>query len=187
MASSSSKKPCSIENGCKQAAITTCDGCSQAFCSKHFTDHRNLLNDEINKIISEHDDLKNSLTQQTKNPTCHPLIKQVDEWETQSISKIQQRAKELRQELSELTKNNTNNSSQKLQDLAKEINECRENGDFLEIDLRRWKETLEDLKLHITSPSKITINRVNENALIQNISVNLKNKTTNEVFERVLE
>ncbi|CAF4022173.1 unnamed protein product [Rotaria sordida] len=185
MASSSSKKLCSTGDGCKQVAITTCDGCSQAFCFKHFTEHRNLLNDELNKIICEHDDLKNSLTQQTNNPICHPLITQVNEWETQSILKIQQRAKELRQELSELTKNDTNNLSQKLQHLAKQINECREHGDFLETDLYRWKETLDDLKLNTILSSKITINPVNGNPLIENISVNIMNKPTNELFEKV--
>ncbi|CAF2676313.1 unnamed protein product [Rotaria sp. Silwood2] len=185
MAFSSSKRTCSTGDGCKQAAITTCDGCSQAFCSKHFTDHRNLLNDEMNKIITEHDVLKNSLTQQIKNPTYHPLIKQVNDWETQSIFKIQQRPKELRQELSNLTKNETNDFSQKLQYLATEINECREHGDFLELDLCRWKETLENLKLNIFSSSVITIKSVNKNPLIQNPAVNIMKKPTNELFERV--
>ncbi|CAF4116790.1 unnamed protein product, partial [Rotaria sordida] len=111
--------------------------------------------------------------------------KQVNEWETQSILKIQQRAKELRQELLELTKNDTNNLSQKLQHLAKQINECREHGDFLETDLYRWKETLDDLKLNTVSPLKITINPVNGNPLIENISVNIMNKPTNDLFEKV--
>ena len=57
----------------------------------------------MNIIIDEHDQFQHALNQQTANSDSHPLIKQIDEWEKESIVKIQQKATELRQELLQLT------------------------------------------------------------------------------------
>jgi hypothetical protein len=89
MTSSSTRKQCVNDNGCKQAAVTNCEGCSKAFCIKHFTDHRRLLNEEMNVIIDEHDHLKNILNQHMTKPDSHPFIDDINNWGKESIEKIQ--------------------------------------------------------------------------------------------------
>jgi hypothetical protein len=185
MASASTRKICTSANGCKQVAIITCEGCSQAFCTQHFGGHRNLLNDEMNEIIGEHDDLTNSFIQQTNSQDSHPYVLQIHNWEQQSISRIQQRAQELRLHLSALTNNHKNDCSEQLQNLSKQIIECREHGDFMEADLHHWREILKDLKLNIASPPTITIDRDNNTPLALNISINQTTKPINDIFERV--
>ena len=160
MASSATRKQCEDVDGCKHGAVTICEGCSKAFCIKHFTDHRRLLDEEMNMIIDEHDLLKNSLNQQIIKHDSHPLIKQIDQWEKESIRIIQQRANELRQELLQSTNNYTDDLSKKLQRLSEKLREGRENNNFIETDLQVWKETLVHLKTDFTSPSTIFIKRV---------------------------
>jgi hypothetical protein len=182
MASSSIRKQCADHDGCKQAAVTNCEGCSKAFCIKHFTNHRRLLDEEMNVIIDEHDLLKNSINQQITKPDSHSLIKEIDQWETESIVKIQQRAKELRQELLQSTTIYTNDLSKKLQQLSEKLKESRENDNFIETDLQVWKKTLADLKANLTSPSTISINRCDNISFVQNISISLF-KVTNDFFK----
>jgi hypothetical protein len=172
MASSSTGKQCANDDGCKQAAVTNCEGCSKAFCIKHFSDHRRLLDEEMNVIIDEHDHLKNTLNQQTMKPDPHPLMKEIHQWEKESIEKIQQRANELRQELFRSATVHTDDLSKKLQQLSEQLKRAREQDDFIEADLQLWKETLDNLTTNLTSPSTISINRHNA-SLVQNISINL--------------
>ncbi len=68
MASSSTRKPCANNGGCKQPAAVNCEGCSQAFCIKHLLDHRRFLGEEMNVIISEHDQFPTH-AQSTDNQT----------------------------------------------------------------------------------------------------------------------
>jgi hypothetical protein len=182
MASSSTRKQCANGDGCKQAAVTNCEGCSKAFCIKHFTNHRRLLEEEMNTIIDEHDLLKNSLDEQITKPESHSLIKQIDQWEKESIRIIQQRANELRQELLQSTVNYTSDLSEKLQQLSEKLKESRENDSFIETDLQIWKKTLADLKSNLTAPPIISINRCNNTSLVKNISTNLF-EVTSDFFE----
>jgi len=183
MASSSSRKQCANSNGCKQMAAALCEGCSQALCTKHFIDHRRLLGEEINVIISVHDEFQHTLNQQTTNHDLHPLIKQIDEWEKESIVKIQRKAKELRQQLLQLATVHLDELSKKLRHLSEKLKEGREHDSFVETDLRDWRKSLDDLKANLVSPSTFSISRHDRNPLVQNVSVNLIG--TNELFERV--
>jgi hypothetical protein len=182
MATSSTRKQCANDDGCKQAAVTNCEGCSKAFCIKHFTDHRRLLDEEMNVIIEEHDLLQNSLNQQITKPDSHSLIKQIDQWEKESIEKVQQRAKELRQELLQSTNTYTNDLSKKFQQLSEKLKESRENDNFIETDLQDWKKTLTNLKANLTSPSRISINRCDNISLVENIAIGLF-KDKNDGFQ----
>ena len=185
MASSALRKQCAHDNGCKQMAAALCEGCSQALCTKHFIVHRRLLGEEMNVIISEYDELQHTLNQQTANADSHPLLEQINEWEQESIAGIQQKAKELRQELLELTTVHLDGLSKKLRHLSEKLKEGREHDSFVETDLHVWKKALDDLKANLTSPSTFSISRHDKDPLVQNVAV--KSLETNELFERVLE
>jgi hypothetical protein len=184
MASSSTRKQCANGEGCKQAAVTNCEGCSKAFCVKHFSEHRRLLDEEMNVIIDEYDYLKNTLNQQTIEPDLHPLIKDINTWEKESIVKVQQRAEDLRQEILRSITAHESQLSKRLQELSEKLKESRDHDDFIEIDLQQWKKTLDNLKTALVSPSTISINRDDNSLLVQNISIRLL-KMPNDLFERV--
>jgi hypothetical protein len=183
MASSSTRKLCTNSDGCKQPAATNCEGCSQALCTKHFIDHRRLLSEEMNVIITEHDQFQQSLNQQTAQPELHPLIKQIDEWEKASIVKIRQKAKELRLQLLQLTTAHLDELSRNIRQLSEKLREAREHDSFVETDLRDWKKFIEDLKQNLASPSIVSISRDDSSPLVQNISIKLTG--TNDLFKEV--
>jgi hypothetical protein len=185
MASSSTRKHCANGNGCKQMAAALCEGCSQALCTKHFIDHRRFLGEEMNVIISEHDQFQHTLNQKTTNPESHPLITQIDEWEKKSIIKIRQKAKELREEFLQLITVPLDDLSKKLRHLSRKLKEGREEDSFVETDLRKWKKSLDNLKENLVSPSTFSISRQDREPLVQNIYLNLIAK--NDIFERVFD
>lgn len=157
MASGSTRKQCANESSCKQIGVAYCEGCTRSFCGKHFNDHRRILGEELNVIFSGYNEIKDALNQQKTTYDSHPLMKQIDDWEKQSISIIQQRATDLRQQLIVLATEHTSELWKKVQQLCEQSNDAREHDSFSETDLRQWKKALEDLKTNLTVPPTFSI------------------------------
>jgi len=89
--------------GNKGIGIFRCEGCLQVFCRKHLNEHRDLLSHQLDEIVLEHDSLQQSIVENkdTQN-NQHPVLRQIDKWEKNSIQKIQQLAEEARQQVKEL-------------------------------------------------------------------------------------
>ena len=105
MASSSSlsKTPCAA-CGNKGAGIFRCEGCIQVFCRKHLSEHRDLLSHQLDEIVIQHDTLQQTIHEYNdKQNNQHPILKQIDKWEIDSIIRIQQVAEETRQKAKTLT------------------------------------------------------------------------------------
>jgi adenylosuccinate synthase len=98
MSSTSSKLSCVTCN--KGIGQFKCEGCSQTFCIKHATEHRQALSQKLDEVILEHDMFQQTITED-KNEN-HSLIYYIDQWEEKSIDKIRQIAKEIRQEVNQL-------------------------------------------------------------------------------------
>ncbi len=110
MASSSSKAPCAT-CGNKAAGIYRCEGCLKVFCRKHLNEHRDLLGHQLDEIVLEHDTLQQTIAEnKSKQNNQHPVLKEIDQWEKDSIVKIQQLAEEARQQVRKLTSSQTGNS-----------------------------------------------------------------------------
>jgi hypothetical protein len=88
--------PC-IKCANKGIGIFKCQGCSNVFCHKHASEHRVNLSKQLDEIAHEHDQLHQLIHQDNNN--YHPLINQIDQWEQNSIKKIQQIAGSIRQEI----------------------------------------------------------------------------------------
>ena len=79
--------------------IVTCNGCEQSYCAKHIIDHRQELSIHMDHIGQEYDLLRRDLMKE--NNELHPLLQRIDLSEQESIRKIQQTAKQLRNDLHE--------------------------------------------------------------------------------------
>ena len=180
MASNSTRKSC---GDCKQFAAVNCEGCSRAFCVKHLLDHRNILHEEMNNIVVEHDQLHHILDQQRINSQLHPLIKRINQWEEESIEKIQHKAKQLREELLQHTVIHTNELLRKLRQISEKILQTQTNQEFIESDLRHWKISIEELKANLTSPTNFNLNTDDAKPLVSDISINIL--TMDESFDRI--
>ena len=185
MASSeeSAKILCAVCN--KPKGTYKCQGCSQVFCTKHLGDHRNELNKQLEEITMTHDLVHQTLNQHTEDPQKHPTIQEINRWEKKSIDLIRTTAEKLRGKLLEGGTQDATQIKQKLQVLAKELREGREESDFTEIDLKKWTKTLEKLKAELLNPTTITLEEESV-SLIKNIRINNQSlQSRSNVFERV--
>jgi hypothetical protein len=142
MASSLLKRPCSKCN--KGSGILTCDGCQQTFCAKHITDHRQDLSIQMDNIGQEYDLLRRDLIRDDTEP--HPLLHRINLWEQESITKIQQIAQQVRNDLQQSLVENKNQTKNLCTKLSDDLYSCRESGDYTEIDFKSWTEQLTELR-----------------------------------------
>jgi hypothetical protein len=141
MASAIVRKPCIKCD--KGGGVITCDGCQQSFCIKHIVEHRQELAIQLDQVGQEHDLFRRDLTQEN---VAHPILIRIDEWEQESITKIQVAAEAARADLRQLldqTKNELKISADKM---TNEMQSCREQDDYTETDLFRWTDQLKDLR-----------------------------------------
>ncbi|CAF1090776.1 unnamed protein product [Adineta ricciae] len=170
MASStdSTKILCAI---CKKAkGQFKCEGCSQAFCPNHSIEHRNELSKQFDEIVFTYDSIQQALLQQTQGLQQHPLVQKLNQWEADSILKIQQVAQQLRNELSNELMQCTSGTRKELQAVSNELKQSREDNDYSEIELRKWTQKLESIEKEFRNPTDVGIYE-DPTALIRNISI----------------
>jgi hypothetical protein len=146
------KKPCCKCN--KGAGVFTCDGCQQSFCRKHTDEHRQELSIQMDSIGQEHDVFQRDLN---KEMHPHPLLSRIDEWERESIKKIQQVAKQTRVDLKELIDQNRKVLKTSMNQLTDELQSSRDSEDYTEIDLKRWLNRLKELRNELEKPLALNI------------------------------
>ena len=143
------KKQCVTCN--KSGGIMICDGCQQTFCGKHVSEHRQELGRQLDNIMQEHDLFQHELGKESLFKE-NPLSKKIDQWEKESIAKIQAAAENARKSLQDLLEQSKEKVSKECPEITKNLRSAREADDFSENDLAMWKKQLEKLQLEITSP-----------------------------------
>jgi hypothetical protein len=65
--------------GNKATGIFRCEGCLNVFCPKHLNDHRDLLNQQLDKIVLEHDISHQTIVEnQSEQNNQHSVLKEID-------------------------------------------------------------------------------------------------------------
>jgi hypothetical protein len=154
----------------KENATLKCSGCSQDFCYNHLTNHRQELSVQLDDIEVSRDVFRQTLTEQTTNSKKHPLIKQIDKWEEDSMRKIQQTAKECRYLILQCITEHINQTEVNLDKLTDQLRYIRQENDFDEIDLQELKQKLTQLTEELDRSSNISIQYDSE-SFINKISV----------------
>jgi hypothetical protein len=146
------KKPCAkCHNG---GGVTTCNGCQQSFCIKHIIEHRQELATQMDNIGQEHDSLRRDLNQEN---LTHSLLLRINEWEQESIKKIQAAAETARTNLRQLSNQMKNDVKISVDKIVDELQTHRRLDDYTEIDLNRWSTELTDARKLLESSSIIKI------------------------------
>jgi hypothetical protein len=151
----------------KSGGIMICDGCQQSFCGKHSVEHRQQLTNQLDGIMQEHDLLQQELDRSSDE---HILLQKINQWEKESITKIQIAAEVARTDLRQILDRSKEQISKACHDIAVNLRSSREDDDFSENDLTRWVEQLKELKLEFHSPSSIDLIE-NEQSPIPLISI----------------
>jgi chromosome segregation ATPase len=141
----------------KERSTSKCAGCSQDFCYNHLTDHRQELSEQLDQIEMNRDLLRQTLNEQTNNPKQHLSMKQIDQWEKDSIKIIEQTAKECRQLLFKHTTKSINQVETNLAKLTDEMRKIRKENDFNEIDLNQLKNKLTQLAKKLDKPANLSV------------------------------
>jgi chromosome segregation ATPase len=155
MATANLNTQCSI---CKEETSTfICRGCSQDFCFDHLQEHRQLLNAQLHHIQNDFNQFRQKIIDLKSNPQKHPLMKQIDQWEKDSIDKIKQRAKECQEKLINYTNKIVNQIEIKLDDPNEQLKPIQKKNEYNENDLKRFKEKLNKLKKELNQSENILI------------------------------
>jgi hypothetical protein len=155
MATAIRKIQCSICD--KETRTFMCEGCLQNFCRIDLTKHLQVLNEQLDHIENNHDQLRQKLFEQKENSKNRPLIQQIDQWEEQAMNKIKQTANQCRQRLNNYTNKCLIEIEKKLNDLAKQIKDTREENQFNEIDLNQLNERFTKLEEELDKPTNVLI------------------------------
>ncbi|CAF1309636.1 unnamed protein product [Adineta steineri] len=168
MATVNKKTQCFVCN--KEKNTYSCKGCSNEFCFPHLTEHRQKIDTQLETIINDHGQFQQKIIQQKQNSHNSSLFRQIDEWETNSINKIQQTAEECRETLIKLTQALINDMEEKFIKLSQKLKEIREENEFNETDLSNFQVKLTQITEEFLRSSNISI-RHDSQEYINKISV----------------
>ncbi|CAF1643938.1 unnamed protein product [Adineta ricciae] len=148
---------------CTASSDTLCDGCGKSYCNRHSSKHRERLTKQMEKVLLYHEQLQKLFHNDAKIVLNHPLMKRIDDWEKESILKIQQAAKETRQQLKSALNKYTADMNETFQQISEQLNETRRENDCMESEIRTWLEKLTNLKKDYRTPKTINI-RIDEHS-----------------------
>ncbi|CAF4135662.1 unnamed protein product [Rotaria sordida] len=168
MATGTSRTRCSRCD--KERRGAKCDGCSRLYCYDCLPHHRQELSKELDEIETTRNVFRQILTEQTQDPKKHSLIKQINQWEEDSIKKIKQTAHECRQLLLQHTAEHITQIEVNLAKLTDKLKTTRQENDFNEIDLNEFKSKLAQLAKELDKPPNVSIKQ-EDTAIINRISV----------------
>ncbi|CAF2990857.1 unnamed protein product [Rotaria sp. Silwood2] len=165
----------------KVSGCFTCRECQKDFCKRHVVEHQQELSKHLDDLTLDHDQFRQSLTEQIQQPQHHSYIKQIDEWEQESINKIRQVANDARQQIQNLINQHTIELTESLTEIALELRKAREDDDFYETHLKQWKEKISRLKNVFAQIPNFSIRQENTNIIsfIPKISLS---KSSTETF-----
>ncbi|CAF0737685.1 unnamed protein product [Adineta steineri] len=127
------------------------------FCLIHLTEHQQILNEELNHIINDYDQFRQRINEQKQNPQDHSLIKQINQWERNSIEIIQQKAKDYREIVIKSLETFIYNIEMKFNDLSEQIKQIHEENEFNGINLNYLRNQLIEITKELNNPSYISI------------------------------
>ena len=150
---------------CRQEiALPKCEGCFQ--------------NDRNNQLAAHGQEGNRQLNAARVNEQQHGLIKQVDDWECNSINQIQQTAAEARRVIRKHTTERVSEVETKLIQLTDQLQQCREGDSFVSRNVSQWQEELVQLSKQMVTPSNITVREV-ASPIVRKIHVDIPGKNVN--------
>ncbi|CAF3969530.1 unnamed protein product [Adineta steineri] len=130
----------------KERATSRCTGCLQDFCYNHFIDHHRDLNEQLDEMQVNYGLFRQALNIQMSRTNNDVLIRQIDQWELDSIKLIQQTANECRQSLFQHPSNTIQQIQLNLVQLNDQMDAMRQDNDYNEMDINQLKEKLGQFK-----------------------------------------
>ena len=171
MATSNVSLVCCI---CEEETTTyPCPGCSNYFCFDDLAKHRESFTPQFHEIDHERNEFAEALNDQRKNSNNHPLLKQITQWEKESIKKIQKTAEEQRQLLQQSVGDHIQEVEDKMKLFTEEMQKITKKKDFNEIILDKLRNGLADLRKLLNQPNRIQIKEDSSTIFIKKLSITI--------------
>ncbi|CAF1446851.1 unnamed protein product [Adineta steineri] len=121
------------------------------------TKHRQLLNEELHHIINDYNQFKQRFSEQKPNSHDLSLINQINQWEIDSIIKIQQKARDCRETVIKCSQTFLNDIEKKFNDLNEQLKQIHNENEFNEINLNYLRNELIKITEELNNPPKTSI------------------------------
>jgi DNA repair exonuclease SbcCD ATPase subunit len=155
MATQNVEAHCSI---CKEETNTfTCPGCSKEFGFEHLREHRQSLNTQLQHVQNDYDQFRQTLNVLEQDLEKHALFEKINQWRKDSIEKIEETARECRENLIKYLNPIINELKTILDDPKGQPKSMEKGNELNEIDLDKFTEKLKKLKEELDQPSTISI------------------------------
>ncbi|CAF4094965.1 unnamed protein product [Adineta steineri] len=162
---------------CNKDKITyLCEGCLKNFCLMDLTKHRQILNQELHHIITDHHQFKQIFNEQKPNLDDLSLIDQINQWEKNSIDKIKQKAKDCIEIVIKSSQTFINDIEKKFNDLSEQIKQIHKENEFNEINLNYLRNQLIEITKEFNNSSNLSIQQDSQ-SFINDISIILSKKS----------
>jgi chromosome segregation ATPase len=147
----------------KEMGPMYCTGCDSYFCTKDFRTHREGIVTEMDGIVEERNKLQDEINKAAqRNDQRSPLIAKINEWQEATIEKIKQAAAQARQQVVQLLNSKKVKITTEFQTFSQELAHLKETENFVEHDLTRLKQMIEqfhyDLKQSV-QPTNIELHK----------------------------
>ena len=138
----------------------------------------------MNEIILEHNEFKENLIGHTSEHFHRTLVQQINHWEQQSVGKVRQVADDLRKQLSNTVRTQTDHLKEQLSKLTQDLHQARIHGEFFENDVKQWFEQLEHLQHTFIDQQRVQIYQdPNAVPFISKISLRDESTTLIETYD----
>lgn len=184
---STDKMKCALCN--ERNGKTRCEGCNTLFCLPCMNKHHDELGQQFELLMDVRNEVKQSLDicrSTSSNGKQMPCLVEIDEWERKIIQRIQQAAANARTNVNELIIKHMNEVSDRFGQISIHMQQQQKQGDYLESDIEKIKNQLDDLKNDIKHMSgKIQIdssisNNIEWDTLIYVLGEELPSKAISE-------
>jgi hypothetical protein len=121
-----------------------CEGCKEIFCTKHSIEHRQVLTNEFEELMTELNVIlqQNQEKEQKNESLKKEFFCRIDEWENNMKEKVHEKAQQIRQRLDEVIDNKNKKDIGNIQSMMDEILKRYQKEDFLEHDIERIKRNI---------------------------------------------
>ena len=153
----------------KEPGPIHCTGCDRYFCRKDFKTHTEEMFGEMDKIIEERNRLQDEITNRVQpNDQQHPLMKQIDAWQTSTIEKVKRVAAQARKQAEQLLNAKNMKMKTEFKSFSEELARLKESENYVEHDLERLNHMITQFKQDLrqsTQPTTIVLHTEQSDAV----------------------
>ncbi|CAF1022608.1 unnamed protein product [Adineta steineri] len=111
----------------------------------------------MEEVVEERNKLQEKISKATKeNKANNPLIEEINAWEKITIEKVRETAEQVRQQASQMMNSKSVKITDKFRGFTEELANMKETEDYVEYDLTRFKQKIDQLNVDLTQLSQAT-------------------------------